>query len=74
MFGGMATPRDERPIDAVSDDEWTKAPDAQRRYWVEKELRRVADLVMMNFQPPPPGSGFSPKTWKRLEAFLARQK
>ena len=31
MFGGMTTPRDERPIDAVTDDEWTKAPDAQRR-------------------------------------------
>jgi len=74
MFGGMATPRDERPIDSVTDDEWQKAADAQKRRWVRKELQRVADLLMMDFQPRPPGSGFSPKTWKRLEAFLARQK
>ena len=73
-FGHMAIPRDERPLDAVTDDEWQKALDAQRQYWVVKELRRVADLLMVEFRPRPPGSGFSPKTWQRLEAFLERQK
>ena len=68
-FGGAMA--DSRAFDAVPDDEWAKLDDATKARMVEKEFRRVADLLMADFRPRTP---WTPRAWQRIEQFLNRGK
>ncbi len=63
-FGG-------RPFIGISDAEWEKSDDAVKARLVEKELRRVADLLMGHVRPRP---RWSRTDWTRLESFLGPER
>jgi hypothetical protein len=64
-------PFEGRALLGISDAEWAASDDTVKARLVEKELRRVADLLLAGLRPRPQ---WSPTDWKRLESFLGKKK